>query len=220
MEETEDLDNTMTARARKRRMQRHAVAAGQRQKKPRMDDDALSSSDEDSLPGTLSMSKDDLAKIPGVKQQARYVPAVPMNKTELTLWRKEARRLRNRESAAASRQKTQGRITELEAEVGALTTKYKAALKRIVELEAAARSSSAWKPPKMAQSPVSPVLEPHPVSPPLSPRESFSLASDEAPRTQSFATMTSQTYPYQATTCKISRPNACVKINNRVVVAI
>ncbi|CAB9519248.1 expressed unknown protein [Seminavis robusta] len=225
MGEAEDLDNT--AKARKRRMQRRAkqpvddAAEPSKPKKPRMDEGASSSDEEVSPPGTLS--KDELAKIPGVKQQARYVPAVKMTKAELTLWRKEARRVRNRESAAASRQKTQSRINVLEAEVGELTTKYQAALKRIVELEAQAaardaQGESAWKPPKMMMMntrpqhvTASPVVEPHTVSPPLSPRESFSL--DEEPVAQSFSASRSAPYPHQATTTfKISRPNASVKI--------
>ncbi len=61
-----------------------------------------------------------------------------MTKEELTGWRKEARRVRNRESAAASRRKTKERIGVLESEVAALESKYKVALQRIIDLEAAA----------------------------------------------------------------------------------
>merc|ERR1712232_1515244 len=74
----------------------------------------------------------------GIKKQARYEPGVPMTKEELTGWRKEARRVRNRESAAASRRKTKERIGVLESEVAALESKYKVALQRIIDLEAAA----------------------------------------------------------------------------------
>uniref|UniRef100_A0A7S2KJT3 BZIP domain-containing protein n=1 Tax=Leptocylindrus danicus TaxID=163516 RepID=A0A7S2KJT3_9STRA len=49
--------------------------------------------------------------------QMRYDPEVPMTKEEAAAWRREARRVRNRQSAAASRQKTRDRIDELEAEV-------------------------------------------------------------------------------------------------------
>ena len=102
-----------------------------------LEEEEASSDSEASSPSsqpkpTTTLSKDALAKIPGVKKQARYVPAVSMSKEELTLWRKEARRVRNRESAAASRQKTQKRIAELEEEVGTITMKYEAALRRIV----------------------------------------------------------------------------------------
>jgi len=77
-----------------------------------------------------------LASIRGVKKQARYDPGVPMTKAELREWRKEARRVRNRESAAASRMKTRSRIGELETEVSSMKDKYGAALQRIAELEA------------------------------------------------------------------------------------
>jgi len=71
------------------------------------------------------------------KKQARYEPetATNMTKDELSAWRKEARRVRNRESAAASRQKTRQRIDELEGEVAVLQTKYKAALQFILRQE-------------------------------------------------------------------------------------
>jgi hypothetical protein len=71
----------------------------------------------------------------GIKKQARYVPGVPMTREELAAWRKEARRVRNRESAAASRTKTRTRIEELQAEVDTLKAHYDAALERIAELE-------------------------------------------------------------------------------------
>jgi hypothetical protein len=127
----------------------------------------------------------------GIKRQARYDPGVKMTKEELTAWRKEARRVRNRESAAESRNRTRGRIKELEDQVEALTTKYQGALKRIVELEAAAAvtdndavvnptlplNSQVISPCPSAEA--SPVLSPLvPVSPSVSPRSSFSLDDD------------------------------------------
>ena len=207
-----------------------------RAKKPQLEDtnkrirledysDSESSISSEPKPAT-TLSKDALAKIPGVKKQARYVPAVPMTKEELTLWRKEARRVRNRESAAASRQKTQKRITELEDEVGTLTMKYEAALRRIVELEAAAvagNSSNAWKPSKKvpqheqtveASSPV--LRATHTVSPPLSPRDSFSLYEED----QDSVSKTTSMHPSHTATFKISAHNACVRIPNRAVVAL
>jgi len=78
----------------------------------------------------------------GIKLQARYDPGVPMTRDELTSWRKEARRVRNRESAAESRKRTRDRIEELESEVSALNTKYQAALARIMELESRGDSST------------------------------------------------------------------------------
>jgi len=47
-----------------------------------------------------------------------------MTKEELTAWRKEERKKRNRESAAASRNKIKGRITELESELSEWKQKY------------------------------------------------------------------------------------------------
>lgn len=51
--------------------------------------------------------------------QNHYAPQSisSMSKDELSVWRKEQRRKRNRESAAASRNKTRSRIDELEGEV-------------------------------------------------------------------------------------------------------
>lgn len=47
-----------------------------------------------------------------------------MTKAEASAWRREQRRLRNRESAAASRQKTRERITELEIELSEWKNKF------------------------------------------------------------------------------------------------
>lgn len=65
----------------------------------------------------------------------RYDPAVPMTKEETSAWRKEERRKRNRESAAASRQKTRDRISELEDEVNIWKSKFDEAAQRIAKLE-------------------------------------------------------------------------------------
>jgi hypothetical protein len=69
------------------------------------------------------------------KTQIRYDPSVPMDKEQLAVWRREARRVRNRESAAASRQRIRSRITELEDEVSGWKDKYETALARLHELE-------------------------------------------------------------------------------------
>lgn len=74
------------------------------------------------------------------KTQIRYDPDVPMSKEQLAAWRREARRVRNRESAAASRQRIRNRISELEDEVGEWKNKYAQALQR---LEALQQSESA-----------------------------------------------------------------------------
>merc|ERR1719276_218946 len=69
------------------------------------------------------------------KYQNRYEPEVPMTKEEAAEWRREARRKRNRESAAASRNKVRNRITELEDEVKDWGSKYHGLMTRIQRLE-------------------------------------------------------------------------------------
>jgi len=58
------------------------------------------------------------------KPQNYNAPPTSMTKEELTAWRKEERKKRNRESAAASRNKIKGRITELESELSEWKQKY------------------------------------------------------------------------------------------------
>eukprot|EP00567_Pseudictyota_dubia_P007241 CAMPEP_0197434410 /NCGR_PEP_ID=MMETSP1175-20131217/2149_1 /TAXON_ID=1003142 /ORGANISM="Triceratium dubium, Strain CCMP147" /LENGTH=360 /DNA_ID=CAMNT_0042963123 /DNA_START=54 /DNA_END=1137 /DNA_ORIENTATION=- len=69
-----------------------------------------------------------------------------MTKEQISAWRKQQRKERNRASAAASREKIRGRIRELEGEVDDLTSKYAAALERIRELEQERDASSHHKP--------------------------------------------------------------------------
>jgi len=73
--------------------------------------------------------------ITGIKKQSRYDPGVTMTKEELKAWRKEARRVRNRESAAASRKKNREAIDKLEVQVKEVQSKYDAALQYILDLE-------------------------------------------------------------------------------------
>ena len=68
------------------------------------------------------------------KTQVCYEPSVPMPKDQLAAWRREARKVRNRESAAASRQRTRSRIAELEDEVTDWKDKYNTTLGRLQEL--------------------------------------------------------------------------------------
>jgi hypothetical protein len=78
----------------------------------------------------------DLSVFRGIKKQARYEPTVPISsKAELAAWRKEARRIRNRESAAASRNKTRQRIEELEEQLQKMQDHYNTAVQRIGQLE-------------------------------------------------------------------------------------
>lgn len=79
------------------------------------------------------------------KTQVRYDPEVPMDKEQLAAWRKEARRVRNRESAAASRQRIRDRITELENEVNLWKQKYSMAAERLEQLERTAAVQQAEK---------------------------------------------------------------------------
>lgn len=58
-----------------------------------------------------------------------------MSKEEISAYRKEQRRIRNRISAAASRQKVKNRINELEKEVLHLQTKYNLVLDRLLNYE-------------------------------------------------------------------------------------
>jgi len=148
-------------------------------KRPRLDDEELQVDPVTSKPKP---------HITGIKRQHRYDPGVKMTRQELKEWRKEARRVRNRESAAASRKRNRERITELESEVAALNSKYAAALKRIIELEAGSTSDS-FTPLNLRQDiqeltngnfrPSSPVDEPiKTVSPPMSPATTMRRVSD------------------------------------------
>ncbi len=130
--------------------------------------------------------------VTGIKNQSRYEPGVPMTREELKAWRKEARRVRNRESAAASRQKNRERITELEVEVDLIKSKYAAALKLIIDIEASrsVNDFASFTPPTLLRQdllelrgvarPSSPDLDAsqvQTVSPPASPATVSPLAS-------------------------------------------
>ncbi|KAL9178322.1 hypothetical protein ACHAXT_001750 [Thalassiosira profunda] len=65
------------------------------------------------------------------KSQIQYNPDVPMTKEQLTAWRREMRRVRNRESAAASRRKVRDRIEELEEEVAVWKRRYEEVMNRL-----------------------------------------------------------------------------------------
>jgi hypothetical protein len=226
---TDQINIEDPALARKRRMKQRATqraevrddASSKRQRHEDDGDDESESYGEDPTKPSIR----------GIKQQARYIPGVPMAKEELANWRKEARRVRNRESAADSRKKTRDHIGELEAEVERYQTKYAAAVKRIVELEAASAASSLYQhdpftPNHMRQdlieyspdpsliSPSSSVVQPSPeLSPeamPISLGESFSLDGGES---SSHHEQVSQ--KYQHIMNMISRPTAaCVRITS------
>lgn len=130
--------------------------------------------------------------ITGIKRQHRYDPGVTMTRDELKTWRKEARRVRNRESAAASRKRNRERITELESEVGVLESKYTAALRTIIQLERTSPLKGSFTPDILHQDllhiagsvtsyerPASPAVEPiKTVSPPPSPTTPYLSIND------------------------------------------
>ena len=164
-------------------------------------------SDEEYLPDDVPSGTRRKPSIRGVKKQARYDPGVPMTKHELVAWRKEARRVRNRESAAASRKKTRDTINALEAQVSILKSKYSAALERIVELEAKAavetiapstlpQDASLVSP--CASTTSSPQLD---STPTLSPEDNFTLTGEKV-QDQEVALQ------HQHIIEMISRPNA------------
>jgi hypothetical protein len=160
-----------------------------------------------------------MPSITGIKRQSRYDPGVTMNRDELKVWRKEARRVRNRESAAQSRTRNRDRITELESDVDAVTSKYRAALQRIVELEAAS-SVDSFTPAILRQDLTTLITETQDdsrpsspkqlksiqtVSPPMSPTNSFNLVDQDLHEEE-------VTKKYQHIMNLISRPTACVMI--------
>jgi len=126
------------------------------------------------------MSKNET--IPHVYTVFSILPSLchaPFRLTILLSQQKEARRVRNRESAAASRRKTRDRIAELELQVSALEAKYSAALRRIDELETGSAVQTE-RLPSLKLSVVSPPASVMASSPPLSPREdSLSLHGDD-----------------------------------------
>ncbi|KAL7522541.1 hypothetical protein ACHAWX_007262 [Stephanocyclus meneghinianus] len=77
------------------------------------------------------VKKSPLADLP----QNYYAPPVAMTKEELSAWRKEQRRERNRQSAADSRNKTKLRIEELEGEVVKYKTLYEDMKKKMERME-------------------------------------------------------------------------------------
>lgn len=144
------------ALARKRRKELRTSSTTS--KKPRVDDSNENKSKESVVVDPVTSSDTTVPTekpkphITGIKKQSRYDPGVPMNREELREWRKEARKVRNRQSAAESRKRNRERITELEGEVDVLNSKYAAALQRIVELEAAsAVNDSSFTPATLRQ---------------------------------------------------------------------
>lgn len=82
------------------------------------------------------------------KYQNHYGPSVPMTKQEEAKWRLEARKKRNRDSAATSRKKVQSRIIELEYEVKDWKSKYDLLYQKMNDMEKIMRSSTHFMQPK------------------------------------------------------------------------
>lgn len=69
------------------------------------------------------------------RPQMKYDPEVPLSKEETSAWRREQRRKRNRESAAACRKRQRDRISELEIEVSGWKAKFDEAVRKLREVE-------------------------------------------------------------------------------------
>ena len=114
-----------------------STAVARKRRKEKMESQRVPISDTDSS----SCNEEELSKRRRLdensrrKYQNRYEPDVPMSKEELAEWRREARKKRNRESAAASRNKVRTRIAELEGEVKEWKSKYSTLMARIEQLE-------------------------------------------------------------------------------------
>lgn len=69
------------------------------------------------------------------KPQNVYVAPSDMTREELSAWRKEERRKRNRASAAASRHKTQSKIADLEGQVSLWKTRCEEMQEQMLQLQ-------------------------------------------------------------------------------------
>jgi len=106
-------------------------------KKAKHQHQTVVSSDDESGSSISSSSSNAITKKKKKKKkpQMKYDPDVPMTKEEATAWRRDQRRKRNRESAAASRQKQRDRIAELEEEVEQYKKAFEAVQAQIKALE-------------------------------------------------------------------------------------
>lgn len=150
----EELAESGKANAEKKKDKATAAAAAapKSKRKPRQPpppppehDDDEADEDDDETTSTNNSTSDNIKRKKGgssskKKTQIRYDPDIPMNKEQLAAWRREARRVRNRESAAASRQRIRNRITELEEELDSWRSKYNQAIERLEHLEQLQRS--------------------------------------------------------------------------------
>jgi hypothetical protein len=116
------------------------------------------------------------------RPQNQYVPAapVPMTKEQISEWRKEQRRERNRESAAASRNKIRSRIEELEGEVQDWKSRYEDMEAKMKCMERHIDLLTKLVDPNKAQDLIEPMntssVISHPSSPPSSPVPSSGIS--------------------------------------------
>lgn len=71
----------------------------------------------------------------GKPQNVYVAPSNDMTREELSAWRKEERRKRNRASAAASRHKTQSKIADLEGQVSLWKTRCEEMQEQMLQLQ-------------------------------------------------------------------------------------
>mmetsp|Transcript_763 Transcript_763/g.1638 ORF Transcript_763/g.1638 Transcript_763/m.1638 type:complete len:254 (-) Transcript_763:744-1505(-) len=98
--------------------------------------------------------------------QNYYAPSKPMTKEELSAWRKEQRRERNRQSAAASRDKTRVRIEELEGEVARWRHMYDDLRRKMANMERHIEFLSKFHPGAGGVAPGQPGASVFPLPPP------------------------------------------------------
>jgi hypothetical protein len=110
----------------------------------------------------------------GKPQNVYVAPSNDMTREELSAWRKEERRKRNRASAAASRHKTQSKIAELEGQASLWKTRCEEMEEKMKQLERQIHLLT------RAQSPTQEQQQQHLVSPPSShPNSPSSMSSLE-----------------------------------------
>lgn len=158
-----------------------------------------------------------------------------MTKDELSEWRKEERRKRNRESAAASRNKTRARIDELEGEVNRWKDAYAGmenrmrCMERHIEfLTRMNKSFQAKQGGIVAVNPPSMIVN-HPSSPPMSPKP-VHAAMGAVPNAVTSSTIYSPPPPYSSHVVPsnppnpfpalLSEPRDCPQVEKKEAVAV
>jgi hypothetical protein len=115
----------------------------------------------------------------GKPQNVYVAPSNDMTREELSAWRKEERRKRNRASAAASRHKTQSKIAELSLEVSLWKTRCEDMQDKMMKLQRQVDLLTRAQSPTQEQHQLQHLVSP-PSSHPNSP-SSMSLALEDQP---------------------------------------